>query len=176
MSFLLYILIVAAALLPAQRHLPQTQVFRSPGLILMDTQVESPAVYDGSGPAHPVRRGESFDIQIFAPRAAGQSIYEYSFAVQRLTDRRIPLTITSARDWQERELMSGVPNKTLIFSSTRFGFAPLPRTGHVTTLTFTATEDLVNPSPMQIDLSITTVSSPPRRVNQMVETRHLIWG
>ena len=91
MSFFLKILLAAASLIPAQRHLPQTQIFRSPGLLLIDTHAESPAVYDGSGPARLLKKGESLDIQIFAPRAAGQSIYEYSLASSSLLVRRFLL-------------------------------------------------------------------------------------
>ena len=176
MSFFLKILLVAASLVPAQRHLPQTQIFRSPGLLLIDTHAESPAVYDGSGPVRLLKQGESLDIQIFAPRAAGRSIYEYSFGVIQPPDERVPLAITSVRDWQDHELTSGKPNRTLIFSSTRFGFAPLPRTGHVMTLTFTATDDMVKTGPLEVYLTLTIVSDPPRRVNQMVGRQRLIWG
>lgn len=176
MSFFLKILLVAASLVPAQRHLPQTQIFRSPGLLLIDTHAESPAVYDGSGPARLLKEGESLDIQIFAPRAASLSIYEYSFGIILPANEKVPLVITSARDWQDHELTTGIPNPILIFSSTRFGFAPLPRTGHVMTLTFTATEDMVKQGPLEVFLTLTTVSDPPRRINQMVGRQRLIWS
>lgn len=176
MNLILTILVAAASLLHAQRHLPQTQIFRSPGLLLLDTHVESPAVYDGSGPARLLKRGESFDIQVFAPRAASLSIYEYSFGVDRSPGEKIPLIITSVRDWQDRELTNGKPNRTLFFSSTRFAFSPLPRTGHVMTLTFTATADMVTQGPLDIFLTLTFVSDPPRRVNQMFARQLLFWG
>jgi len=175
-TLVLLLLLFSQTATHGQRHLPQTQVFRSPGLILLDTQTESPAVYDGSGPARVVQAGESFDIQVFAPRAARQRIYEYGFEVERPNGVAIPLSITSARDWHERELMSGAPNHTLIFSSTRFGIAPLPLTGHVMTLTLTATENLVNPPPLTVALYVTIVSDPPQRVNQMVARQRLSWG
>jgi len=107
-------------MLSAQRHLPQTQIFQTPGLLLLDTHAETPAVYDGSGPARPLKKEETVDIQVFAPRAAGQRIYEYSFGVERFVNIDLPFELTSARDWQENELMSGKPNTTLTFSSTRF--------------------------------------------------------
>jgi hypothetical protein len=176
MAIILYILIGLTTLLGAQRHLPQTQVFRSPGLLLLDTHAETPAVYDGSGPARLLKQGESFEIQVFAPGAAGQLIYEYGFSVDRYVDAQLPLAITAAKDWQENALMSGKPNTSLIFSSTRFGIAPLPRTGHLMTLTLTATDDLGNPPPLDITLTVTILSNPPRRVNQMVGRQHLTWG
>ncbi|HAA74884.1 TPA: hypothetical protein DCE37_07185 [Candidatus Latescibacteria bacterium] len=173
MTFLLTILLASAGILPAQRHLPQTQVFRSPGLLVLDTNVESPAVYDGSGPARLLKQGESFDIQVFAPYAAGQRIYEYAFSVDRSAARPISLAITSAKDWQDYELTDGIPNPTLYFSSTRFGIARLPRTGHVMTLTITATEDMTDRRPLDILLAVTVVSDPPRRVNQIVGRQRL---
>jgi hypothetical protein len=176
MTFLLQILLIAATHLPAQRHLPQTQVFRSPGYLVIDTRVESPAVYDGSGPVRLLKQGESFEVQVFAPRVAGQRIYEYSFQIEKPWNRKVPLAITSARDFQENELTSGNPNPTLMFSSTRFGIAPLPRTGHVMTLTFTATEDMPDQAPLDVILTVTVVSDPPRRVNQIVGRQRLYWG
>lgn len=176
MAALLYTLLALYSFVPAQRHLPLTNIFRSPGLLLIDTQVESPAVYDGSGAARRVSQGQTFEVQIFAPRVAGQRIYEYGFSVDKPADRRLPFVLTGARDWQDNELMDGKPNRSLIFHSTRFGFAPLPRTGHVMTLTFTATEDMTNLAPLPVILSITVVSDPPRRVNQIIGRSSLYWG
>lgn len=176
MTALLYILISGATMLAAQRHLPQTQIFNTPGYLLLDTVVEMPAVYDGSGLARRPQSGESIEIQVFAPRAAGRNIYEYSFSVDRFDTTVLPFQITSARDWQGNELMSGKPNRTLVFSSTRFGIAPLPRTGHVMTFTLTATGDTADQSPLTLTLTLTVVSDPPRRVNRMVGRQRLIWG
>lgn len=176
MTALLYILISGATMLAAQRHLPQTQIFNTPGYLLLDTLVEMPAVYDGSGLARRPQSGESIEIQVFAPRAAGRNIYEYSFSVDRFDTTVLPFQITSARDWQGNELMSGKPNRTLVFSSTRFGIAPLPRTGHVMTFTLTATGDTADQSPLTLTLTLTVVSDPPRRVNRMVGRQRLIWG
>lgn len=175
MLTLLKLLLLVSTLF-AQRYLPETNIFQSPALILIDTQVESPAVYDGSSSARMIQQGEAFQIQIFAPAAARKSIYEYSFGVVRSPGRPIPLKITSARDWQDRELMSGKPNHTLIFSGTQFRFAVLPRTGHVMTLTFTATENLTDRQPLDVILTLTTVSDPPRRVNQMIARQLLTWS
>lgn len=159
-----------------QRHLPQTQVFRSPGRVLLDTQVESPAVYDGSGPVRRVSAGESFEVQVFAPTAARMRVYEYGFSVERPPGVDVPLVITDARDWDDLPLTSGKPNQTLIFSATRFGIAPLPATGHAMTVTFTATDDLPQLAPLVVTLTVTVVSDPPRRVNQIVGRQLLTWS
>ena len=45
MLTLLKLLLLVSTLF-AQRYLPETNIFQSPALILIDTQVESPAVYD----------------------------------------------------------------------------------------------------------------------------------
>ena len=175
MIALLYILVSGAAMLVAQRHLPQTQIFNTPGYLLLDTRVEMPAVYDGSGVASRLQIGESVEIQVFAPTAAHQAIFECSFSVDRFDTSILPFQITSARDWQGNELMSGKPNQTLFFSSTRFGIAPLPITGHVMTITLTATEDAADQGPLTLTLTLTVVSDPPRRVNRMVGRQRLMW-
>jgi hypothetical protein len=165
---------IASSPLSGQRHLPQTQIFESPGSLLLDTHVESPAVYSGGGAATRPRPGDRVEVQVFAPREAGRQIFEYSLRLLTATGLNAPFRIVSVKDWDEFEQVGRGPGSPA-FSATRTAFSPLPRTGHVCTVILEPTSDQNDDSPIDVRLTLTVVSIPPRRVNRIVGQQRLNW-
>ena len=166
---------MASSPLGAQRHLPLTNIYESPGFLLIDTRVESPAIYSGGSTAARPNQGDKVEIQIFAPRQAGRQIFEYSLQLQSAaTGRNAPFRIISVKDWDEFEQVGRRPSSA-IFSATRIAFAPLPRTGHVCTVILEPTGQAVDRDRLDVRLTLTTVSTPPRRVNRIVSHQRLNW-
>ena len=161
--------------LDAQRHLPLTNIFESPGLLLLDTRVESPAIYSGGRVASLPRSGDKVELQIFAPRQAGRQIFEYNLHFRNATTgQNAPFTVVSVKDWEDYEQVAAGRGSPA-FSASRVAFAPLPRTGHICTVVLEPVGSTVSPDPLDVRLTITTVSTPPRRVNRIVSRQQLTW-
>ncbi len=174
-GFVLITLFTVTSQVDAQRHLPLTQIFESPGFLLLDTHVESPAIYSGGRVATRPRSGEKVEIQVFAPRQAGRQIFEYSLHLRNAsTGLSAPYRIVSVVDWDEFEQV-GRSIGAASFGATRLAFGPLPRTGHVCTVILEPTGETVEADPLDVRLTLTTVSLPPRRVNRIVSQQTLNW-
>ena len=175
------ILFVALALSPgdtaiAQRHLPNLQVFTLQVPILVDAQVEHPAVYSGSPSLSLPGIGKTIRFQLFSPLAGGQKVFEYSVEIE---DQDYEFSdifrVVSVKDWDKRELKPLPGSRSTRHTTTRLDLVLLPPTGHVATVEVTRLKEVKERQPLKVRLSVTTVSDPPRRVSRMQGRQELPW-
>lgn len=157
---------LATAPVYAQRHLPATHIFDSPGQVLIDTRVEAAAVYSGGRTLAAPSPGNTVEFQIFAPLQAGQQIFGYSVSlVEPATGSPTPIGIRSVRNWEGLEHTNqGAPTRS--HGETRLSLAPLPRTGHICTVVLEATDAIRTPPPLQLELSLTVAHIPMSRISR----------
>lgn len=165
-----------AQTIPAQRHLPDLQIFESTETVFLDVIAETPAVNNGMAATTTPRLGEDTTIQIFIPRAAGLAIFECSLEIDNpngaLTST---FRIVSVQDWLQRDLRPLSSKDFPTYYSARLMPVLLPYSGHVATVVLSPLKDLRNPLPLKITCSVTSTSIPPRRVWQMRGTQQVTW-
>ena len=175
------ILSVALALSPgdsaiAQRHLPNLQVFTVQVPILVDVQVEHPAVYSGSPALSLPGIGKTVKFQLFSPLASGQEVFEYSVEIEDPDYEFSDIfRVVSVKDWDKRELKPFPGSRSTRYTAMRLDFVVLPPTGHVVTVEVTRVKEVKKRQPIRVKLSVTTVSDPPRRVSRMQGRQKLPW-
>ena len=175
------ILLVSAAVLAGhgasgQRHLPNLQVFRSPVRLILDTQIEDPAVNNGQ-PAAPLPRvGQVLEVQCFVPQAAGRAAFECSVefgdSAGVFTDS---FQVSSAKDCFGRDLAPVPGSKGAVYAHLRMALGTVPATGHVLTVALSPTRGLSGVPPLDVRVTVTIASVPERRVWQMEGRARLAW-
>lgn len=178
MKRFLYSLAILALLTPlpaaAQRHLPGLEIFRSTVPFLLDTWVETPAVYNGH-PSEPFPGvGEDAEFQVFVPEAANEEIFQYTIEFSHtVTDT---FRIVSVKDWTGEELRPEPGSNGTARTTVRLQFSRLPASGHLLTVVLEPLRKIAHGLPLALHFSLTVVSTPPRRVWQMEGRQELRWN
>ncbi|MDP6778852.1 MAG: hypothetical protein QGI83_19010 [Candidatus Latescibacteria bacterium] len=159
-----------------QRHLPNLQVFRSAMPLLLDTQVEDPAVNNGQSGAPLPRVGQILELQCFVPRAAGLAAFECSVefgdSVDAFTSN---FRITSAKDCFGNDMKPVKGSKGAVHSQLRVGLGTVPTSGHILTVSLSPTRQLSGIPSLDVRVTVTIASVPERRVWQMEGRSRLNW-
>ncbi len=163
-------------------------------VVLVDTRSEDPPVYSGVTTASPPGQGETLEVQVFVPQAAGKMAFGYIFQFDDthkvFTDN---FKISAAKAWATipvldasgqtvEYILSQMDMPTLKDSSNpgrsiSFVNPPaVPDNGVVATFVLEARQDVPRDVPLKFTVSVTVYSTtPPTRLWNMKAQQAIYW-
>ena len=162
--------------------------------VLADTRSEDPPVYSGITTAPPPNTGETVEIQVFVPQAAGKEAFGYILNFDD-TNKGFTayFTITSARAWTvvpvldasgqavkyvlsptDMSILKGstTPGRSILFVSPPI----VPANGLIATFVLTAKQNLSPDLPLKFTVSVSVYSTtPPARLWNLKGQKTIHW-